>query len=171
MGLLASPSTTVYATFEEASQRMFPGAHVITHNILLAPETVSVIESNIGMALPSQNATIFEYKDGPERVGYSMVTDHIGKHYPITFFVGLFPDLRIKGIEVMVYREDYGAEVRKRRFLKQFRGKSQADPIAVNHDITSVSGATLSSYAIANGARQVIQTVAAVNKGIPNHND
>jgi Na+-translocating ferredoxin:NAD+ oxidoreductase RnfG subunit len=171
VGLLASPSTTVYATFADASQHMFPDATVITHNIQLAPETISVIESNIGMTLPSQNATIFEYKDGPKRVGFSMVTNHIGKHYPITFFVGLFPDLRIKGIEVMVYREDYGAEVRKRRFLKQFRGKSHTDPIAVNHDITSVSGATLSSYAIANGARQVIQTVVAVHKGIIIHND
>ena len=60
----------------------------------------------------------------------------------------------------MVYREDYGSDVRKRRFLKQFRGKSSTDPISVNNDITSISGATMSSYAIANGVREALELIS-----------
>ena len=44
--------------------------------------------------------------------------------------------------------------VKESAVLKRFRGKSMQDPIQVNNDITSLSGATLSSYAIANGARR-----------------
>ena len=94
-----------------------------------------------------------------------MITNQIGKYEPITFFVGLDHELNIKGMVLMVYRESYGSNVRKKRFLRQFIGKSLEDPLRVNHDITTVSGATLSSYAMANGAKRVL---AILNETISN---
>ena len=46
--------------------------------------------------------------------------------------------------------------------MKQFKGKRLSDPIRVNQDITSVSSATLSSYAIANGTRRVLAIINEV---------
>ena len=66
-----------------------------------------------------------------------------------------FPVL-VKDVVLMIYREDYGQKVRKRRFLRQFLGKTIEDPIQVNNDITSLSGATISSYSIATGVKRVL---------------
>ena len=39
----------------------------------------------------------------------------MGKHEPITFFVGVATNFKVKDIVVMVYHEAYGSK-RKRRF-------------------------------------------------------
>ena len=119
------------------------------------------------MEIPSQNITIYEYNKNETRMGWGTIVNHIGKHYPITFFVGVDASFKVKGVRVMVYREDYGSDVRKRRFLKQFRGKSSTDPISVNNDITSISGATMSSYAIAN----VREALELISMGLENQNE
>ena len=66
-----------------------------------------------------------------------MVTNQIGKYEPITFFVGVNPEFQVEGVVVMVYREGYGSDVRKKRFVRQFKSKTIKDPLAVNQDITS----------------------------------
>ncbi|MGC6367142.1 MAG: FMN-binding protein [Candidatus Marinamargulisbacteria bacterium] len=156
---MASPSETIYATFDQAATAVFKGARYVTKNIQLSTANVQLIEDQLATELPTNQITVATFTKDNTLAGYGMVTNHIGKHEPITFFVGVTPDFKVKDIVVMVYREAYGSKVRKRRFLKQFRGKSMQDPLQVNHDITSLSGATLSSYAIANGARRVLATL------------
>ena len=158
--LYAKSSTFVYDTFESATKKVFPGATYVTKNIQLSDTQVSSIESRLMMQMSTSNITMFEFKKNNALHGWGMVTNYIGKHEPITFFVGVSPDFKIQGIVVMVYREDYGNAVKKRRFLRQFNKKSLDDPMAVHQDITSITGATLSSYAIANGARDVLLTVS-----------
>ena len=150
-------SETVYYSLHEAINAVFPKTTTITQNIELSEDQTKTIESSLRMQIPNSPFTLYTFVANNEKQGLGMVTEHIGKHEPITFFVGLYPDLSIKKVVVMVYREAYGSQVRKRRFLKQFKNKTIHDPIHVNHDITSISGATLSAYAIANGVKQVIQ--------------
>jgi hypothetical protein len=92
-------------------------------------------------------------------VGYALVTEERGKYRPITFLVGITPDLRVKDTAVMVYRESRGGEVRSRRFLRQYRGKSIHDPIRTNRDIINISGATISVHSINAGVRKVLMVV------------
>ena len=162
MILYSSPAETVYSTFEKASAKVFPNTIITTHNIQLSANQVNQIEDVLEMSLPTQNITYFEYSSENDTVGYAMVTNQIGKHYPITFFVAMDRDYAVKDVILLVYREAYGSQVRKRRFMKQFKGKRLSDPIRVNHDITSVSSATLSSYAIANGTRRVLAIINEV---------
>ena len=46
--------------------------------------------------------------------------------------------------------------MRDERFRRQFVGKSGRDPIAANLDIVAVSGATISSRAMAVGVRRAV---------------
>ena len=155
-------SETVYYSLNDAFKAVFPNTTTITQNIDLSEDQKKTIESSLQMQIPNPPFTLYTFVNNDEKKGVGMVTEHIGKHEPITFFVGLYPDLSIKKVVVMVYREAYGSQVRKRRFLKQFKNKTIHDPIHVNHDITSISGATLSAYAIANGVKQVIQIVHTI---------
>ena len=56
----------------------------------------------------------------------------------------------------MVYREPVGAEVRRQRFSRQFRGKTAKDPLRINRDILNVTGATMSVQAMTAGVKKVL---------------
>ena len=53
------------------------------------------------MEIPSQNITIYEYNKNETRMGWGTIVNHIGKHYPITFFVGVDASFKVKGVRVM----------------------------------------------------------------------
>ncbi len=155
----ASPNEKTYATLNQAISKTFPNTQTTTMNIRLTSKQMSAIETSLMAELPTSNITIYEFNRQDERIGYGMVTNQIGKYEPITFFVGVNPEFQIKGVVVMVYREGYGSDVRKKRFVRQFKGKSMKDPLAVNQDITSIARATMSAYAIANGAKRVLTII------------
>jgi len=155
----ASPNEKTYATLNQAISKTFPNTKTTTMNIRLTAKQIAAIETTLMATLPTPNITIYQFNRQDETVGYGMVTNQIGKYKPITFFVGVNPEFQIEGVVVMVYREGYGSNVRKKRFVRQFKGKTMKAPLAVNHDITTVSGATLSSYAIANGTKRVLAII------------
>lgn len=80
-------------------------------------------------------------------MGYLYIGDEIGKHQPISFAVLLDRNGMVKGMQVMSYREVIGDGIRVPQFMKQFIGKTQADPIRLSKDIDGISGATYSSLA------------------------
>ena len=59
-------------------------------------------------------------------------------------------------MEVMVYRESVGAEVRRQRFARQFRGKTAKDSLRINRDILNITGATMSVQAMTAGVKKTL---------------
>ncbi|MFB6239975.1 MAG: FMN-binding protein, partial [Gemmatimonadota bacterium] len=88
-----------------------------------------------------------------------------GKYRPITMMVGIAPDFTVHGVEVMVYREDRGEEVRFDRFLQQYRDKDTGDPIRTYRDIMNVTGATISVHSVNDGVRRALHTVELLYGG------
>ena len=62
----------------------------------------------------------------------------------------------------MVYRETRGGDVKRERFLSQYRGKTVRDPISTNRDIINISGATLSVRSMNAGVKRVLAELTAV---------
>ena len=81
-------------------------------------------------------------------VGYMLIDNIIGKSFPITFMTVLNLDGTVRDVEIMVYREPQGWEVRNKSFRSQFYGK---DSSTDSRDIMSISGATLSATSITRG--------------------
>jgi Na+-translocating ferredoxin:NAD+ oxidoreductase RnfG subunit len=95
-------------------------------------------------------------------VGYGVVLDITGKEQPITFMVAVSPDGSIIGIEVLIYRESQGSDIRSARFMRQFTGKTLDAPLKLNRDIDSISGATLSSRSTTHAAKKALALVDVV---------
>ena len=93
---------------------------------------------------------------------YYVITDEIGKYRQITFMVGVTPDLRVRDVAVMVYRESRGGEVRRKRFLSQYRGKTAGSAIDVGRDIINISGATISVRSLNAGVKRVLAELTAL---------
>ncbi|MBK9471084.1 MAG: FMN-binding protein [bacterium] len=104
---------------------------------------------------------------GGRNLGWALVLEEKGRFKPITFLVHMGPDRRVAAVLVMVYRESRGDAVRRARFLDQFDGKDADDPLRLNRDVVGISGATLSSRALAAGVRKALLLAEARYGGQP----
>ena len=107
--------------------------------------------------LPKKKAyVVFVAKTKGKIDGYAIIDEEMGQHQPITFGVKVDAKGQVQRLEVMVYREGYGDEIRENRFRRQFVGKSAQDAIRFGDDVSAISGATISSKAMAVGVRRAV---------------
>ena len=71
------------------------------------------------------------------------------------------PDGTIEDVAVTAYREAYGGEIARKRFLAQYRDKKGGDDLRPYHGVMNVAGATLSVEAAGRAVHKA-QAVAAV---------
>lgn len=159
-------SVQVYLTPEEALREIFPEAAATdTVTAVLTPAERTALEKKLGQALPSDTVVVLRPRDAAgARLGYAVIGEEVGKYRPITFMVGADTALRVRNVEVLVYRESRGGEVRTSRFLRQYRGKSPGDAVRTNRDILNIAGATLSVNALNLGVKRILlclETLAA----------
>jgi thiamine biosynthesis lipoprotein len=145
----------VYLTEEEALAKAFPGADSIQAAVW-APNSGQRrrIEQRLGWRLEAGPFTVYAGYLAGVVVGYSTVGEEVGLYRPITFMVKVSPEGKVDGVWVMVYRESRGGEVRRRRFLAQYDGKTADSPMRINRDIIGVTGATLSVRALNAGVKK-----------------
>ena len=110
----------------------------------------------LGYAPAKSSYTFYVATSGGHTDGYAFIDEEKGEHLPITFAVKLSPTGKVVRQEVVVYREARGDEVRDERFRSQFVGKGAGDAIDTGSDITVVSGATISSRAMAVGVKRAV---------------
>ncbi len=148
-------SIRVYLTPIQARARIFPKAEYHELTMVRLPSSQGPANRIESFAADSLQLYIAYAEDG-KQLGYSVVLNEIGKYRPITFMVGVTRDFRIKDVAVLVYRESRGGEVRRARFLRQYRGKGTSDPVRINRDIINITGATLSVRALNRGVRESV---------------
>ncbi len=153
----------VYLTPEEAAKLMFPDSEEIEQVVLtLTPEQKQTIEERIGWHFPETAFDCFIGKTQGKVDGWALVQNTIGKHKPMTYMVGVNPAGEVINVEVLVYRESRGSEVRTARFNYQYEGKTVYDPIRINRDIINISGATMSVRSMSAGVKRVLVIVDEV---------
>jgi Na+-translocating ferredoxin:NAD+ oxidoreductase RnfG subunit len=148
----------VYLTVDKALKETFPkAAQFAAENRVVGPETRRRIEETLGRPVDDDTVRVYRALNASGGLlGYGVVSDEIGKYHPITFLVGATPEFKVERVTVLVYRESHGADVRRARFLNQYRGKSASSPIRINDDIVNISGATMSVRSLNFGVRKVL---------------
>jgi hypothetical protein len=150
-------SIDVYLTEEQALKILFPRAQKIqSEELRLAPDQKLRIEERIGWKFPETTFRGFKAESHGKIDGYAIIQETIGKHRPITYIVGITPDGRVFDVEILVYRESKGSEVRRKRFNAQYEGKTAHDPIRINKDIINVTGATMSVRSVSAGVKRAL---------------
>ena len=155
----------VYLTCEEATRLAFgPSATVSEERRVLTAQARTAIERRLGRPIPEEGFTFYIGRSADGVQGYGVVLNELGKHEPITFFVAISPEAHVKDVMILEYRESRGGEVRQKGFLKQYVGKTSHDPLALDHDITPMTGATLSARAISDGVKKALVVWEALYK-------
>jgi Na+-translocating ferredoxin:NAD+ oxidoreductase subunit G len=119
----------------------------------------------LGYSPKKDRYTIFVAETKGHVDGFAIIDDEAGQHLPITFATKLSPDGTVQDLEVMVYREPRGDEIRDARFRKQFSGKTARDRMAVSHDIDVISGATISCVSMTVGVKRAAVLVEELMLG------
>ena len=148
---------TVYLTREEATRLAFgPSATVAEESKWLTPAARAAVEQRLGRPVPEERFTFYVGRSAQAVEGYGVLLNEMGKHEPITFFVAIAPDGHVKDVMILEYRETRGGEVRQKNFMKQYVGKTSQAPLALEEDITPLTGATISARAISDGVKKAL---------------
>lgn len=158
-------ATVVYATEEEALRRMMPEASRFDpEKVHLSDEQLSRAQQLTGTLIRDREYHFWIGRHGEAVAGYAVKLDVVGKERPITFLIGIEPGGAVRGMEVLIYRESEGSEVRHPRFMKQFLNKRKEDPLRLGQDIQPISGATLSSRSAVYAVRKALSIFETVFK-------
>jgi Na+-translocating ferredoxin:NAD+ oxidoreductase RnfG subunit len=153
-------SIEVYLTEEQALKLLFSKSQQIrAEELRLTQEQKARIQDRIGWKFPEESFRAFKAETNGKVDGYAVIQETIGKHRPITYMVGVTPEGRVSDIEILVYRESKGSEVRMKRFNSQYEGKTPLDPIRINKDIINITGATMSVRSVSAGVKRALVLV------------
>jgi Na+-translocating ferredoxin:NAD+ oxidoreductase RnfG subunit len=153
-------SIDVYLTEEQALKLLFPKSQrVRAEELRLTPDQKTRIQERIGWKFPEETFRAFKAETNGTVDGYAVIQETIGKHRPITYMVGVTPKGKVSDIEILVYRESKGSEVRMKRFNYQYEGKTALDPIRINKDIINITGATMSVRSVSAGVKRALVLV------------
>ncbi|MBI3991293.1 MAG: FMN-binding protein [Candidatus Omnitrophica bacterium] len=134
---------------EEAIKQIFPDAQTSTRETRFLQEQ----EFKIHIILSEGKV-----------IGWAVVLEEMGKIKPITFLVGIGAEGKVIGVHVLEYRDMFGSEIKRRSFLRQFKGKSAKDPIKVGRNIDAVTGATISSQAATTAVKKSLELIQQIKK-------
>jgi len=138
-------------------KRFLAGSEKITtREIKLTEDKRQAIEERFGRRVREFRYTFYIGKSKGNIDAYCFVVSEQGKHGPISFSIVITPSGEIRDLAVIKSMEVKGAKIGKKRFLRQFIGKSLNDPLRLKKDIDAVTGATISSKAATWAAKKAL---------------
>jgi len=154
---VAPAYATDYLTVPQAQHLLFPDAdRFVDATVELTDDQSKAIEAKSGVRQRWKKQAVWRVEKSGEFEGWFIVDEVLGKHEFITYAVGLTPDGKVRGIEILTYRETYGYQIRNPDWRHLFEGKTLADPFKLEQDIPNISGATLSCRNVTNGVKRLL---------------
>lgn len=166
LSLAAEAYAEVLSTVEEALRTFMPDADEIREEIrTLTGEQRSAVEKEADLLLDPQYEKDFHFFVGRKKgeiIAYAAPDTVPGKWGPIHYMLLISPEGRIQDVLVLEYWEKRGRPVAKKRFLKQFKGRTAVDDLRLMKDIRGVTGASISSQGMTNGIRKMLHVFREV---------
>lgn len=158
LGLTQAPIAALYAetflTVEQARQALWADTAMIQASVELTKSQMKSIAKASNVRVNRSKLNAWKTADG----GWFIVDQVVGKHEMIDVAVALDATGKVKGIEVLTYRETYGDEVKNHKWLAQFHGRGSAEHLKLDKQIANISGATLSCRHITDGVNRWAHT-------------
>ena len=147
-----------YLTTEEAATIFYQNNKMQKIMLSLTKEQMKSIKKESGVRVRNSEMNIWRTDAGD----WYIVDNVIGKHENIDIAVAITKDGKVKGVEVLTYRETYGYEVMNKKWLAQFKGKDNTETLKLDKQIKNISGATLSCRHVTDGVNRLTETWAQI---------
>lgn len=152
----------------EAKARQEALKEVVPATVRFTTLKLKVKLSDATGKLQAREIEVFRCLDSAGReAGLAFIAQPPGFADVIQVMVGVDPvDRKVLAIRVLEQKETpgLGVKVREEKFTGQFKGKSLADAFVAGRsgtDVQAVTGATISSKAVARGVKEAAQAVLA----------
>ena len=153
----SASAETRYFTTKSLLKEFFPKSDKVTYERFEpSRDQRKALGKRLGYDLAKPSYVFFVARTGDNIDGYAFIDDEMGRYQPITFGVKISKRGAVLRQEILVYRSSRGGAVRESSFREQFTGKTVRDPVTANVDIDTVTGATISSHAMAKGVRRAL---------------
>lgn len=161
----STAGSTVLLSVEEALALAFPGAVPTRETVFLSEAQIGDAAAFSGTEIPSSLVTryVATGRDGTVH-GFGYLDTHRVRTLPETVLIAVGPDGTVKRVEVVVFREP--SEYKPREgWYGQFEGQQLDRDLALERDIRSVTGATLTARATTEAVRRVLAIHRALASG------
>lgn len=142
----------------QARAQLWPAAaSFASEAVALDEPTLAKVASLSGTRVPKGFAPRIERAlaaDG-RLLGWVLFDQVIGKYEQIDYATAIDAAGVIGGVEILVYRESHGAEIRTPAWRKQFVGRRAPAQTAFEDDIRNITGATMSCRHVTEGVRRL----------------
>jgi Na+-translocating ferredoxin:NAD+ oxidoreductase RnfG subunit len=146
-----------YLTVPLAQRDLFPDADkFVDAKVTLTDAQRDQIKKLSGSRQRETEQAVWRAEKDGQLLGWFIVDEVIGKHEFITYATAISPAGKVLGVDVLVYRETYGFQIRDAEWRNQFKGKTLGDPFKLDEDIRNITGATLSSRNVMNGVKRLL---------------
>lgn len=145
---------------EALSYQTQSGNRVEETTITISDSQIKTLRKRQRVNVYTDQYTLYKiFRSGEsEPYRYAMPIQETGQHKFMDIMYGVNADGTINRIDLMVYREPYGGEVKSRRFMQQFEGRSLKDSeFRINLDVVHIAGATISARSVSSGTRKVLE--------------
>jgi len=160
--LAATAEATVFYSRDEALRVAFPSAdRTEPRDYFLTPEQHETIERTARSPLASDLITVYFGYAGDKLLGYALFDTHVVRTLPETFLTVLSPEGVVISTYVVAFHEPL-EYLPHERWMRQLEGKKMGDDLQVGRGIAAITGATLSSNAVAGGVRRALAIYAVL---------
>lgn len=152
----AASAAPVYSSREQALARAFPPPAQVERRTYFLTEVERSKASRAARAKVDSGLVVAYVGKGPNGpLGTGYFDTHTVRTMPETLLVTVKPDGSLEGVEVVAFNEpeDY---LPRRNWLRLFVGRRLDDELTVGRRLAHVTGATLTTRAIADAVRRVL---------------
>ena len=143
-----------YLTIDQAKKALYNNSAMKLVDVVLTKEQMKSIQKASKTRVRNSKIDAYKTANGD----WFILDNVIGKHENIDIAVALSKDGKVKGIEVLVYRETYGDQIMNPKWLAQFLGRDNSEILKLDKQIKNISGATLSCRHITDGVNRLTHT-------------
>lgn len=157
----------VYSSRDQALARAFPPPATVQRKTYFLTEAERESASRLAKARIESSLVVAYVGRGPKGIlGTAYFDTHTVRTMPETILVTVKPDGSVGGVEVLAFGEpeDY---LPRPRWLGLFGGKRLEPNLAVGRGLAHVTGATLTTRAIAEAVRRVLAIHTVMSAAAP----
>ncbi len=150
-------SAKVFHSRSEAIELAFPNADRVEKSTFVLDAAQSAeVERRSRAPLDSKLFTLYTgYGADDEVLGYAHIDVHRVRTLNEALLVVLEPDGSVRSLRVLAFHEPDEYRTSD-AWLRQFEGKTREDRLRVARDVHAISGATLSTRAVARAVRRTL---------------
>ena len=153
---IASPSKTIMESCKKNIQDIIPNIISIKHDIYKLTETDKETFKIVKQGFFKNELNVWIISSKEDSIKYYAILDNvIGKTMPISFLAIYDNHGSVYNVSVIKYREQYGGQIKSKKWLKQFINYTDTSNYNIGKNISAISGATISVHSISKGIHKL----------------